>query len=102
MNGIGKGSGVSTSRGVGRDRTGPPTRNGEGLGKTKQSPIKKGKSFSLSRKESGGKGHSHPRGLRTSIARAGVSFHGETDPRGILRWISSETIEVAISSENAS
>jgi hypothetical protein len=47
MNGIGKGSGVSTSRGVGRDRTGPPTRNGEGLGKTKQSPIKKGKSYQL-------------------------------------------------------
>ena len=52
MNGIGKGSGVSTSRGVGRDRTGPPTRNGEGLGTTKQSPIKSGKSNQL--KQEGG------------------------------------------------
>ena len=29
------------------DRTGPPTRNGEGLGTTKQSPIKRGKSYQL-------------------------------------------------------
>ena len=32
---------------MGRDRTGPPTRNGEGLEKTKQSPIKRGKSYQL-------------------------------------------------------
>ena len=32
---------------MGRDRTGRPTRNGEGLGTTKQSPIKRGKSNQL-------------------------------------------------------
>jgi hypothetical protein len=34
------------SRGGGRDRTGTPTRNGEGLGTTRQSPIKRGKFLS--------------------------------------------------------
>jgi hypothetical protein len=34
------------SRGVRRDSTGPPTKNGEGLGTTKQSPIKRGKVLS--------------------------------------------------------
>jgi hypothetical protein len=50
------------------------TRNGEGLGTTQQSPIKRGKSpIRLSRKGSGGNSHSHPRGLRMNIASSHMS-----------------------------
>ena len=50
--------------------TGPGPLQGMGKDWRKQSKVpSKGESpISLSRKESGGKGHSHPRGLRTSIA----------------------------------